>query len=199
MVSSSTTKKFYTYDDIKLKLYIEVTQSRTYRKLLISGEASDDECFAAWESLLIRNSKATGDLDYSNYFQLVQTYGLLLAKYNVVKACILKLTYTIDSRVVGILEEFGYSLDLTSNLTYATTLNNASISSNNIVTKLATIQKQLAEYEDKDSEPLTIGKIIADINTAMKFQAIDSDVLLSEFNEYKALIQKQNGRRSSNR
>lgn len=187
------------YGDIKLRLYLDIASTQEYRKLLIKGFASDDECFEAWEGILKSSSKITGDLTYTNYFSLTKSYALLVAKYNIVKACLLKVSMVVDRVTVQYLSTLGYQIDMSSTLAYATTIDNAIRNSNNLITKIATKQKQLEKYLDKQGETATIGKIVALTNAALNYRAIDVDVLLCEYNEYKEIIKKQNGRRRSDR
>jgi hypothetical protein len=168
--------------------------------MAVAGRPTDEQCFTAWEELLKKNSKATGNLSYLNYFNLVKSYALLIAKYNLVRACLLKLACVVDATTITLVTTQGYKIDVSSTKAYALSLDRAMRASGNLTTKITTKQKQMDAFHGSDDNAVSIGKIVANTNAALKYRAIDIDVLLSEYNEYSKLIKRmQHGERGRNK
>lgn len=185
--------KLYSYSDITLKLFLEITDSKNYSLLIIDGSPTPDQLWEAWETLVKTNDQATGSLHLSNYIRLVKSYAHLFRKYNTVKACLLKLLCTVDIPTVTYLSTFGYVVVTNrGNEVYAKSIDDCLRSSNNLLTKIETKRKLMDSYTKDQDTPTTLGKMIAVVNNALKYRAIDSDVLLSEYNEHTRLIKLQN-------
>jgi hypothetical protein len=192
----NSTERWFTYDDITLRLYLEIAEGGDYKKLIKKGKYSSDECYAKWEDIIKQNGKHTNDFSYINYFQTVQQYANLIAEYNLVKALLFKVLITDYKNViedVAMLVSKGYNIDKSSQEKYNESIENAFKKSNNLVTKILAKQNELNQYAGNKETKATIGSMVANLNTAIGFKAADYSILLSEYNEYRKIINKKNG------
>lgn len=195
-VSLNTTEKFYTYNDIPLKLFMEIAESSNMGKLvkleIDRVNVSLNDLYTLWENILIRNSKENNSLEYLNYFQLMQRYAALNAEYNLIKACLTKLYLVVDNKLIALLESMGYVIDKSSNEAYEDSIQRAANLSNNLVTKIETKANQLRSYiKDGDNDSASFEEVRANISFMVGFN-VDRDLTLAEFNGYKKLIKERN-------
>lgn len=148
----------------------------------------EEQCYEAWEKILQRHSRATGDYSYSRYTDTLRSYGDYIAQYQIIKACLLKLTLVKDQPTIDYLEVEGYPIDTTTDYTFARSLEDAFRKSNNLVTKILSKKKELEMFESKQKQgenfPLEeMQKNLAQISSMLGF-VIDDELLLSRYNEY---------------
>lgn len=108
--SKIITVQFFSYEDITLKLYLDVIKSLDYKRLLIAGEASLEQCHKQWDTILQGCNRSSGGLDYVNFIDLSQGYGYLLSEYNIVKGWLTKLWFQVDDLIIEQLSERGYNI-----------------------------------------------------------------------------------------
>ena len=87
--SKSSSGILYTYDDILLKLYIEVAGSGDFTKLVKSGKANESQCLEAWEAIVRKQEKVTGTNQYNSVLQLLKGYALLLNDHKNIRAALI--------------------------------------------------------------------------------------------------------------
>lgn len=91
-------------------MYLEVASSSDYKKLVINGIASQEQCISQWEKIIVKCNELHGGLDYVGYIDLMQGYAILLAEYNIVKSWLTKLWFKLDNEIVEKLIERGYNI-----------------------------------------------------------------------------------------
>lgn len=194
---SSTIGKFYTYDNIKLRLYMEISNGASLENLIIEGNVSEQVLYNNWEDILRKNSKANNNLEFLNHFEAAQKYTMLLSLYTTIKACLMKLTICPDVEVIKYLRTEGYYIDGSSVRAYTESIVAASNLSDNLATKIETKEKELRLYKvDNDvSSGSGFEEGLASLSYMIGFN-IPDDVTLAKFNEYKRIIRKQNGIRN---
>jgi hypothetical protein len=189
-------KDFYIYDDIPLKLYIELAASGEYKKLIKSGSATNDECAQAWENIMVKNGKVTGNLDYLNYFETYKQFQLLVSKYHMLKAILMKLAYPaffgFDKVKIQYMISEGYRIKLNTIEAYVASVQAADKRVNSLVTKILTKKAQLENmFKDKgkEEEPQGFYEIIAYL-IAEGFN-INNDITLATYNQLVKIIRKK--------
>lgn len=185
-------KTFWDYDTITLRLYLDVAKTGNVFWLSREGKATREECLFQWEKIIKDNGNATGSFDYDYYFNLEQSYGLLIADYNTVKACLIKLAFVIDDDVIIYLKTKGYKIDTSGKTAYEDSLQAAIKRSDNLITRITMVTKELTkinESGDKSVMP-TLEQILANISYHVGF-VIPNDVTLSGYNVYLQLVQEK--------
>jgi hypothetical protein len=190
--SRNTTKvQLYGYDDIRLKLYMDISSSGDYSRLVVKGSASHDICFQAWEEIVKRNNEANQNFEYSSYIDASQSYALLIADYNVIKACLCYLVIAIDDFVIGVLKEKGYDIDTSGQKKFEESLYLAQRKSDNLLTKIKMRQNEMVAIHDSGSKKeITFDDAIAALEAMLHFR-IDDDIKLSRYNAHMLRLRKQ--------
>lgn len=187
----------YSYEDIKLSLYLEIAYTGNVLLLSKSGDPDPDECVKAWEEIIKQSGKATGSLDFDNFNDLEESYVLLFSDYNAVKATLTKLSITADLKYIEDdlkwLRSKGYKFDYKTSAEYAVCIEAAMRRSDDLLTKMVMNRNETKEMYGQPIERPTLGSLIARCSAGIGFQ-VSKDVLLSEFNEYNKIIQEKNGR-----
>src|SRR5687768_4565530 len=93
---TTTKAQFLTYDDITLKLYLEIAGSGEYKKLAIKGKPDIKLCTQAWEEIVKRNNAASETADYGIFLDSYKALLTLLSDYNVIKGSLTVLLFQID-------------------------------------------------------------------------------------------------------
>lgn len=195
-IFSNITGRYYSYETIPLKIYFAISNSGIYT-LIYKGWGSPvlQDCSTAWESIVKVNAKENNNLEYGSYFDTVQAYGNILADYNIVKACLLKLAMKYSAEDHKILKDKGYHIDPTSNEAYAETIFAAMRKSDNLVTKLMSKQNELGMMSSgMEGQVVTFDKAVAEISYQLNFE-VDDTITLARYNVYKKLIKEKHGRR----
>lgn len=200
---------FYSYDDLPLKVYLEIVKSGDYSRLIKSGEAADVQCYQAWEMILKRNAKELGSFEFDTYVNMALSYAQLLSEFNIVKAILVRLAirftvtgpkqYTVDDQDLELLRKKGYKLDLSSELNYSVSLNAALQRSNNLVTKITMKQNELLRFSaasESDREVMGFEEVMADLDFHLGF-ASSREITLAGYNRLlkrlKERARKSNG------
>jgi len=152
---------FYRHENIPLKLYLEIAASNDYKRLVISGKATDQERLQAWERIIQKNYEVNGGFDYLNYKDTLQAYGRLVAEYNLIRCYLIKLVFLVDNDYIAFLGERGYKIK----------------TANSII-------------KESSGEVTTFEGIMAGLSMSLGFE-IKDDITLLRFNEYKKLITKK--------
>jgi hypothetical protein len=188
---NTTGNRLLRYDDITLRLYLDVASSGDYRKLAVGFGVTDKECYNAWEEIVRRNNEANQSQEFNTYFESTQSYAKLIADYNIIKASLLYLSFTPDSEIIKYLAERGYNIDTSSSIKYMETLELAMHKSNNIVTKLKMKENELAMMGEKSSgQGVGFEEIMANISFLVGFP-VPEDITLARYNEFRKIIKKR--------
>lgn len=200
--SKKSTKRslenLYSYDDILLKTYFDISMDGNVTRLIKYGKADNQTLQDCWERLVKRNNEETGNFNYFIYKEGLEVYHNLLRVYHKVKTCLLKLSIRCDYKVIGMLAAEGYVIDKRVSH-YDESLYLASRKSDNLITKIQSKRKELAEFEKKDGGvPMTFEKALAKVSFGAKYQ-VQRDVTLSGYNELVKEIKNAKSHGSRNR
>lgn len=185
--------ELYSYDNITLKLYTQIASGSSVKNLIIKGNPDSNQLAVAWEQIVKQNSQNNGTYQYNSYFQLLQTYELLVNEYNTIKAMLTKLSLKIDHDLIKELRRKGYNINATVNSeVYATSLLNAGRKVENLVTKIKSKQTELNQMEAQDDRKSSLGfeELLANLSVGLGFN-VDDSVTLARFNEFQKLLKKK--------
>jgi hypothetical protein len=190
---------YYSYDDIPLKLFVEIAQTGNVARLCVSGLPTEEELVNRWEDIIQKNSKANGDNTLSNYTLELEEYNFMLLEYNTANACIVKLMLCLlagepkDDEAIESLNSFGYGIrDTGSRDEYVESINAAVRRANNVLTRIKVKLNQIrADFETKGTEQSqSVEEMIGIVSAAIGYE-ISGDVTLSRFNSYKKIIRQR--------
>lgn len=171
-----------------------MAQSGEYQRLVIEGTAGDAECLAQWEKIIQKNYEVNGGFDYINYKDTLQSYGRLVAEYNLIRCYLMKLIFMVDNDYITFLAERGYKINTSSNQAYVDSINACLIRSENLITRMTMKANELKSLmPDSKSEVSSFDGIIAGLSLCLGYEVSDNISLL-RFNEYKKLINQKNAK-----
>lgn len=195
--SKSSLGTLYGYNDIPLRLFIDVANTSNVQLLLKSGSATIDECVEQWESIIKRNSLENQNFEYQSYFSLIQAYGLLISEYTQIKLMLMKASIVIDRDMIDRLRKKGYAISLSNSEAYEADLIRAIKRSENLITKI-TMKKNELEAEQNQGggsrEEKGYDEIIANLEFGLGWSVRD-DITLSKYNALKKLVKKKNSKK----
>jgi hypothetical protein len=181
----NTSVKYWQYETIPLKLYLEIASSGDLSKLVLSGNVNAEE---AWEEIVRKNQQAVGSNRYDNYFEKSQSYALMVNEYIFVRSALIYLSVKPDKEVAGLLAEKGYKIDPKN---YIESLNKAFRKSENLITKAISKQNELHVEQEQRGES-SFEEIMANLVVGLGFH-VNDDITLSRYNEYRKIIKKKHG------
>lgn len=188
--SKPTTAQFFQYDDILLKIFIDIAQTSEYTKLVKQGIAGDDECAEAWEAIVKKNADVTGNLGYSGYFNDAMAYADMLSEYLFMRAALTKLLYVIDYPLIQMVRDKGYVIDLDNSQKYADSLYATSRRVDNIATRIKMHYNRMALNTVGKTEGGGFDEAMSNLNLALGFVETDN-ITLARYNEYCKMIKKR--------
>lgn len=183
---SPTTGKCWRYEDISLRLFLEIAKDGDVSKLLIEGEADLDE---AWEEIIRKNQQSAGSNRYDNYFEKAQTYALIVHEYILVRSALVYLSEKVDGTVAEMLIEKGYKIDPKD---YLPSIERAFHKAENLVTRAMSKQKEMELLKEDKKGDSSFEEVMANLVVGLGFQVSD-DITLARYNEYLKIIKKKNG------
>lgn len=192
--TKDTSKTYFQYKDIPLKLFIEIASEGSFRKLVKSGKYNDVECLEQWELIVKENHEVTGSTQWSDQFYLMQGYEMLRIQHCIVRALLVKMRFDPDEGTYDELKRRGYQLNLTSKAAYKQSFKVADARCKNIVTKAAMKLKELERSKEGSSKVKgrTFDSVMVDLNMAIAPQHEDDNITLARYNEYLKLIKERN-------
>lgn len=186
-----TLHKFCTYEDIMLRIYLEIAAQGNYEKLILAGNPSTEECIEAWEEIVKENAKQNGTFEYQTYLEDAREHTRLLNEYNLVKAILTKLSFVVDYELVNYLQDKGYRIDISSSEKYADSLTKAIRKSDNLITKINMKRNELAGLETKKGgKSSNYEEIMASLEFALGW-SVGEDITLARYNALKKLAKKK--------
>lgn len=192
--------KFYEYQTVKFKTFLEIANSGNYSLLLVSGKATETELETAWEQIMIERAKNSTNRSYNLYLEKYRSVAMLKARYIVERAMLEKLGLGVDfsNRVekndlflgldVETLTEMrnrGYKLSTKTDDQFRNSLLSAWNKYNNLVTKIKMAENELNRtLSTIDTKPATYAQIMARLRVDLKPTVIPEDITLAEFDAY---------------
>lgn len=210
--------ELYGYDDISLKLFLEIASTGAFERLVKKGKSSLEGCLEQWEKIIVRNSEENASFQYQSYMSLLEGYSLLLAQHTTVKLLLLKASIQVDQSVIQELNERGFKINVSPtesqwkeieaiqdkdvrflverkyrSLAYATSLENATRKSNVLVTKINMKHSELEKQRtDKKGGEESFVDVIAGLEVALgDGRNIPDDITLAKYNALKKLAKKK--------
>lgn len=184
---------FYTYDDIRLKLYIDIAKTGEFTKLVKIGKSGNDECLEAWEEIVKKHQTESGSQQYNAFFRLSKGYLMHLNDHATIRACLILVGLNnlfLDWEYLKILSDKGYKIDTSTpeKVLESVTLNLHRCE--NLITKAITkkneIDLMLKQRESSGDGP-TFEQMLANLNYALGFN-VNEDLTLSRYNEYQKIL-----------
>lgn len=147
-----------------------------------------------------------GGMDYLNYKDLQQALGFLVAEYNIVKACLLKLItlnlevgivllgsddcFVQDTDIIAELLDYGYKIDTTNSQRYAETINNSLRRVENLQVRMKLNREELEVIMgSNEGDPVTYDSIMAFLYS--QFPHVPEDITLSRYNEMMKVLKNK--------
>jgi hypothetical protein len=193
-MSLPTIGRFFSYEDITLKLFMKVIETGNFKLVLKSGFATDSLCLQQWEKIVLASNQVRGKNDYGQFLKAYHAYNRLLQDFNGIKATLMVLCYVLDYERIKWVRAKGYKIDLKNSQTYATSLAAAIRKSDNIMTKLTMKKNELVkmgqEAKEGKDKAQTFQAVMAALSVELG-QVIPDDLLLSRYNEFVKLIEQR--------
>lgn len=186
-----TTPKYFCYDDITLKLFVEISKTGDYSKLITSGDANDEELNNKWEDIVKKNGEANNDNSLNVYVNNFKRYGYFLAEHNEITILLTKLLIYVDRDIINLLRKKNIYIVTDSHGAFIESINNGFKKASNLLTKIRIEANKLAlKTSNTQTGDVNLQELIAGISFALGF-VISEDVKLAAYNEYKNLVKKK--------
>lgn len=188
-----TSGRCYTYKDILLKTFIEISNTGDLKLLLRRGVAPQEYLVEVWEGIISDNSKATNNGGYSEYFQLLKGYDLLISEYVFVRATLIKLLMKVDHEDVKELSSRGYRISTKDSEGYAESIYNSLRKVDNLITKSEMKRKEIdRNFSGKEKTGKSeFVDVIAGLEIALERQ-IEDNITLAKYNALCKLAKRKN-------
>jgi hypothetical protein len=188
-----TTVTYFSYHNIPLKLFLEISSTGEFERVVIKGKSDIDGCIDAWEEIIKTNSKETGDSSYNSYLSLYRAYYLLLNEYKLVKATLIYLMFNIDDNLIGMLGRKGYKIQTSGSKAYRESIESSSKKADNLKTKIVLreieIQKFAGNKKDNKKQ-IGIEELIATLSLQLGFE-VDDTITLCRYNQYAKILKER--------
>lgn len=162
-----------------------MVETGEYRKLLILGNATNEECSDAWEQIVSQNDRVAGGYKYLNYLNLIKDYGTMLSQYLAIKATLTTLQFRVDEDDIDWLKRLGYIIKTNSSTdAYTESIRRADQRARNLLTRMGLKLNELeAGRERSDAVPSSFDYVMANISESLG-REISDDITLARYNEY---------------
>jgi len=188
-------KKFLSYENIPLKTYFEIALKGDFTLVQVKGVKDQDKCIEVWEKIVEETSTATNNFKYISYRSVLNSYNILMADYNAIKASISVLQFEVIDREISYLLKKGYKINTKgSSEDYARSLIAAETKSNALIARLKLKMSELEQLSkgEQANASNTFDTVMADLMS--KGIAANENITLSRYNELvKVLNKKSNG------
>jgi len=191
LIYKDASAAYYTYGDITLKLYINISETNDYLRICKSGKGNYDNCLEAWETIVKENSEANGDYEYMNYFNLIKSHRRLVIEQSLITAALIKLHFAVDRELVSFVNKRGYKISLVNTAEYAESLEGAIRKLKNLKARITMKENEIIEFQKvHKKEAGTFQKMIAQLTYYSKV-AISETITLAMYNEMMKLVREQ--------
>lgn len=140
-----------------------------------------------WESVLRENERATGRNSINIYQMNLKQYNLLLSRYMAIKSALSYLCLNPDRKLVEMLAEYGYQIDMTNSVTYSDSLYSAIQKSENILSQIGNARHEISRFPVSDK--LDSANMIAALSISLGFP-VSEDITLKQYNAYYQMLKK---------
>ncbi len=188
------TASLYRYSDIPLKLYIDISGTNDFQRLIKSGTADSFQCAEAWEAIIRENNTHSGSREYDNYFSLLKDYWTLIKEYVQVRANLVKLCMVVDYQLIVECRGMGYPINVKNSEAYAKSLGLCLRRTGNLKTKAKTILNEIELNFPKRKEGEG-NNAFDDIMGQLHVEGVSGltdDLTLSRYNSIKQTIMRRN-------
>ena len=185
---------------------MEIIKDGEVKKLIVSGEATEQVCAEQWENIVRKNYETNGGYDYLNYVDIMSEYGFLIAEYISVKTKLLKLitlnleigivfmggneTFVQDEQIIAELKDEGYRIDTSSADKYAETISIGLRRVDNLLNRMKMKSDELDEMVSDQDQEVSFDSIMAFLYS--QFPHVPEDVTLSRYNELVKIVKQRN-------
>jgi len=201
--SKNITNHFFSYEDISLKLYLDIVRTLDVKKLLRQGDASVEQCHKQWDEIIAKCSSTNGGLDYVGFIDMSQSYGILLSEYNIIKAWLTKLWFQVDDEIIKQLADKGYDIiiskdhpkynpDLSISVNYSESILNAFHRCENLVTKIKMKANEIKVFmngSEGGRKEMLFDETMAQL--LVRGIKVEEDITLSRYMELLKILSKQ--------
>lgn len=184
----------YTYDDIPLRLFLEIADSGEFGRLVISGEGIEpSKLVDHWERIVERNSEENASFQYKSYFSLYQSYNLLIAKEFNLKVLFMLASLKSDHPAIAELAKMGYKIDVSTPDTYVDTLTRAMKKSSSLITKIKMKKNEIDKYQETHGslKKQSYEDHVADLEFDLGWM-VGNEITLAKFNRLKKRVKQKN-------
>lgn len=174
-------------------MFIEIAETSDYKKLIKSGEPTEEQCSEVWEEIIQKNGINSGNHGYSNYLNDAQAYAGMLCEYLFMRSALTKLLHVIDYQLIKDCESiFGYKFALDNSAAYAQSLYTVSRRVDSIATRIKMHQNKMsAQATVSKSGGSSFNEALAVLIDAFKVDFRD-DITLAKYNELVKIIRHKN-------
>lgn len=185
---------FYTYENIPLKLYIEIINTGNYQ-LVSNGSRDIEKCFDAWENIVKENAKHSNSSEFDSRLHVIKTYARLLTDYITVVSNCNSLLFFVDIKMIEELKSLGYNINTSTSEAYTKSIEACIRKSANIISKMKMKENEMKSFVLIDKSNVSFSELVANLSFGLGSLNINipigQDITLSMYNEYKKLIKKR--------
>lgn len=194
--SQNITENCLCYEDIQLKLYLEIAKTGNYLLVAKNKHATEKQCIEAWEGIVQKNAEVNDSTVHNAYKDLEEEYAILLQKFQVIRAQILLLYCKVDLPTIAELKQERYTIDpYSGDEKYLEDLTNAMDKSQNMIGEVQRKYGEITELIGSGAQDPSLAELLSPLRFFYGYH-IPLDILLMEYNDMKRYIreQKPNGR-----
>lgn len=188
--------KYYGYDDVPLKLYLEVTSSQDFNLLCYQGTPDTNECLDKWEEIVSLHARNTGNAEYIGYFKTFKAYQKMVNEWTIVRAILTRLSTEgggFNQEWVDELNRRRYKIQTDNQEVYQSSLEAAERRNEGMVTQILLKKKELENYSkgDKKNKPIGFESLMAALCQGLGREVPDT-ITLARYDEYMKIIKRKN-------
>ena len=192
MSRKNTETRYFSYDNIPLKVFIDISNSADYSLLCISGQADADIAYDKYEAIIRKNGQMNGTLEFESYLTNYTALAKYMADYNAIKAALGVLLYFVDNAYIAFLNKKGYRINTDTASGYAKSLVAAGRKADNLQSKIASKIKEMERKGVQNSGgPRTFDDVMAELTASIGFN-VPEEVTLARYNGYMKVIKDRN-------
>jgi hypothetical protein len=190
--------RYWRYEDIPLKLFIDISQNHKYRKMVRYGFASFDNCVEKYEQIISENSKRTNSFDYQHYFGLQRKLYTQINDYYTIKAALLKLSIEIDEEIIDFLKTKGFKININTQKDYEKTIYACFRRIEGHKTRANIIKSDIDKLKKGNDSNILFEEILAILSYQLGY-TVERGITLAQYNEYKKIIKQKQQRNERNK